>query len=326
MDHRERLEHVIHREKADRVPVAFWRHFPVDDQEPESLAASTLGFQRQFDLDFVKVTPASSFCVKDWGMDDMWQGNPEGTREYLKPIISRPQEWAKLPKLNPKKGYLKAQIRCLDFLKKELPADTPFIQTIFSPLTQAKNLVGRDQLTLHLRINPDEVARGLETITQTTIDFIEECSKSGIDGIFFAEQYSSYDLLTKDEFLRFGKKYDEQIHHSASKFWLNVLHIHGQHIMFDQMVDFPYHIFNWHDRETSPNLRDGKAKIDKAICGGLSRLDSMVLGDHKMICKEIDESLAQTQSLGFVLGTGCVLPLTTPIGNIRTAIEYIRSQ
>lgn len=326
MDHRERLAHIINREKADHVPVAFWRHFPVDDQQPESLAASTLSFQRQFDLDFVKVTPASSFCVKDWGMDDIWRGNPEGTREYLKPIIYRPKEWAKLPKLNPKKGYLKAQIRCLDIIKKELPADTPFIQTVFSPLTQAKNLVGRDQLVHYLRLYPDEVTKGLETITQTTIDFIEECSRSGIDGIFFAEQYSSYDLLTEDEFIRFGKKYDERIHQSMSKLWLNVLHIHGQHIMFDQMADFPFQIFNWHDRETSPNLRDGKAMVNKAVCGGLSRLDTMVLGDHKLIRKEIDESLAQTQSTGFVLGTGCVLPLTTPIGNIRTAIEYIRSQ
>ena len=326
MDHRERLAHVINREKTDRVPVAFWRHFPVDDQQPESLAASTLSFQRQFDLDFVKVTPASSFCVKDWGMDDAWRGNSEGTRDYLKPIISKPQEWGKFSKLNPKKGHLKAQIRCLDILKNELPAETPFIQTIFSPLTQAKNLVGKNQLIIHLRLYPDEVEKGLQTITQTTIDFIDECSKSGIDGIFFAEQFASYDLLTEDEFLRFGKKFDEKIHDFVNKFWLNVLHIHGQHIMFDQMADFPYQIFNWHDRETFPNLRDGKAKLQKAVCGGLSRLDAMVMGDAKLIRKEIDESLTQVQSSGFVLGTGCVLPLTTPIGNIRTAIEYIRSQ
>ena len=326
MDHRERLAHVINREKADRVPVAFWRHFPVDDQQPESLAASTLGFQQQFDLDFVKVTPASSFCVKDWGIDDAWRGNSEGTRDYIKPIISKPYEWVKLPKLNPKNGHLKAQIRCLEILKKELPADTPFIQTIFSPLTQAKNLAGKNQLIIHLRLYPDEVLKGLQTITQTTIDFIDECSRIGIDGIFFAEQFASYDLLTEEEFLRFGKKFDLQIHDSVNEFWLNVLHIHGKHIMFDQMADFPYQIFNWHDRETSPILRDGKAKIQNAVCGGLSRLDAMVLGDGKMIRKEIDESLIQTQPSGFVLGTGCVLPLTTPIGNIRTAIEYIRSQ
>jgi hypothetical protein len=33
----------------------------------------------------------------------------------------------------------------------------PFIQTIFSPLSQAKNLVGGDDLLVHLRKNPQEL-------------------------------------------------------------------------------------------------------------------------------------------------------------------------
>jgi len=325
MDHRERMKLVINHEKADHVPISFWRHFPMDDQQPESLATSTLIFQQQFDFDFVKVTPASSFCIKDWGAVDVWRGNSEGTRDYLRPVISKPQDWTKLTRLNPKKGNLKAQIRCLKILKKELPKDTPFIQTIFSPLSQAKNLVGRNHIIPYLRTYPDEVAKGLEIITQTTVDFIEECAACGIDGVFFAEQFASYELMTEDEFKNFGNQYNQIIYQSLGNFWLNVLHIHGQHIMFDQLVDGPFQIINWHDRETLPNLHDGKAKANKIVCGGLSRLDAMVLGNPKMICEEINEALLQTKATSFVVGTGCVLPLTTPLGNIKTAIDHIRS-
>ena len=53
MDKRERLQAAIKGEPVDRVPVALWRHFPVDDQRPEDLAAATIEFQTQYDFDFV---------------------------------------------------------------------------------------------------------------------------------------------------------------------------------------------------------------------------------------------------------------------------------
>ena len=64
--HRQRLETCLAGEKPDRTPVALWRHFPVDDQTPTGLAAATLKFQQDYDFDLVKVSPPSSFCLKDW--------------------------------------------------------------------------------------------------------------------------------------------------------------------------------------------------------------------------------------------------------------------
>ena len=63
MTHYERLQACLAGEKLDRPPVALWRHFPVDDQAPETLAAATLNYQKTYDFDLVKVTPASSFCL-----------------------------------------------------------------------------------------------------------------------------------------------------------------------------------------------------------------------------------------------------------------------
>ncbi|MBM3144322.1 MAG: uroporphyrinogen decarboxylase, partial [Chloroflexi bacterium] len=77
LTHRQRLEICLSGEKPDRPPVALWRHFPVDDQTPEGLAAATLNYQRLYDFDFVKITPASSFCLVDWGSRDEWRGAAE---------------------------------------------------------------------------------------------------------------------------------------------------------------------------------------------------------------------------------------------------------
>ena len=117
---RDRVMDAVQGRQPDRVPVALWRHFPVDDQSPETLAAATLHWQRVYDFDFVKVTPASSFCLKDWGVDDVWEGHTEGTRRYVKRVITGPRDWSLLPELIPTSRHLAAQLECLRLIKKGL--------------------------------------------------------------------------------------------------------------------------------------------------------------------------------------------------------------
>src|SRR5258707_9659139 len=125
MDKRERLQATVRGEPVDRVAVALWRHFPVDDQDPAALAAATIEWQTQYDFDLVKVTPASSFCLKDWGAQDQWTGNPEGTREYTNRVIQPPDDWAGLKSLDPGRGHLGRQLEALRLIRAGLSADTP---------------------------------------------------------------------------------------------------------------------------------------------------------------------------------------------------------
>ena len=131
--------------------------------------------------------------------------------------------------------------------------------------------------------------------------------------------------LSKEEFLLFGKQYDSKLFAPMAEFWLNMLHIHGKNIMFDEVSDYPAQIFNWHDRETEPDLRNGLQKSKGAVCGGVGRVESMVLGDPQKICAEIDDAIKQTNGKGLIIGTGCVLPQTAPFGNVFAAVEYAHS-
>lgn len=325
--HRHLLETCLSGQKPARLPVALWRHFPVDDQSPASLAAATLNFQHTFDFDLVKVTPSSSFCIRDWGAVDTWNGNPEGTRDFGDPVIKDPPDLRNLTKLNPKNGALAAQIECLGLLKKELGNQTPLLQTIFSPLSQMKNLVGKANLGSLLRQFPDLLHEGLRIITDSIVCFIEECKQTGIDGIFYAVQHASFDQMTEQEFIEFGKHYDLSILKMANNFWLNMAHIHGDNLMFDEIVDYPVHILNWHDRHTEPSLKIALQKFNGAVCGGLRRWETMALGTPVDIEKEVFDAVEQTGGRNFILGTGCVLPIVTPFGNIiaaRQITERIR--
>ena len=151
MNHRERMQKAIAGEKLDRPPVALWRHFPVDDQSPETLAEAVINFQKTYDFDIVKVTPVSSYFVKDWGLVDEWVGSTEGTRKYVKRIITKPEDWTKLSPLDPHKGQLAKEIEALKTIVETLGPDAPIIETIFSPMGQANKMAGQETLLYHLR-------------------------------------------------------------------------------------------------------------------------------------------------------------------------------
>jgi uroporphyrinogen decarboxylase len=323
MTKRERLQATILGEQTDRAPVALWRHFPVDDQDPTELAASTVAFQRQYDFDFIKVTPASSFCIRDWGVEDYWLGNQEGTREYSHHPVRLPEHWQALLRLSPDEGALGAQLRCLEQILEAVGDEVPVIQTIFNPLAQAKNLVGRQNLLAQLRENPSEVRSGLETITDTTVQFIQAARRRGIAGIFLAVQHASWELLSQREYEEFGVPFDRRLLAAADGLWLNVLHLHGSRVMFDLLAGYPVQVLNWHDRETPPSLREGQARFGGAVLGGLRQWDTMLRGTPQEVQREAEDALEQTGGRRFILGTGCVTPITAPWGNLRAARQAV---
>lgn len=328
LSHRERLQACLSGDAIlDRPPVALWRHFPVDDQDPDSLAAAALEFQRRYDFDLVKVTPASSFSIKDWGVEDVWEGHTEGTRRYTNRVIDKPQDWERLPELSPSSPHLARQLACLRFLRTDLSLETPLLQTIFSPLAQAKNLAGGELLVVHLRRHPEAVLKGLETIARTTRRFIEACMEVGLDGIFYAVQHARASLLTFDEYQTFGLPNDMACLEPARSLWCNLLHLHGLEVYFDLVAQsrFPaplFHIVNWHDRETFPSLAEAQKHYHGAVCGGISQ-KSIVFGDRTEVRKEALDAITQTGGRRFILGTGCVVPVIAPHGNIMAARQIV---
>lgn len=325
MNHRQRLEAVLVDDQPDRVPVALWRHFPVDDQNPDDLAEAHIEYQRVYDFDLVKVTPASSFCTKDWGVQDEWRGASEGTRDYTVRAIYHPEDWARLPVLDPEKGYLGGQLACLRQITSTLGPDVPVIQTIFSPLAQAKNLVGGGNLLVHLRQYPDLVKPGLMTIAESTRAFIQAASQTGIAGIFYAVQHAQYHLLTPLEYQSFGSAYDLLVLEPAQELWLNMLHLHGENIMFDLFVDYPVSILNWHDQDTAPDLAEGQKRFRGVVCGGLQRERTMVLGNPEQVEAEARKAIQATRARRFILGTGCVVPITAPRANLLAARKAVET-
>jgi uroporphyrinogen decarboxylase len=313
---RKRLEATIAGEASDRPPVAIWRHWPGDDQDAAALAAAHLKWQQDYDWDFVKVSPASSFCLVDWGVRDRWAGSAEGTREYTNRAIQHPDDWGKLPILDPHQGMLATQLEALRLVGQGLGSDVPFIATLFSPLAQAKNLAGEETMLEQMRRNPNRFRKGLAIITESTIRYLEAAKATGISGVFYAIQHCRYGLMSPAEYRLFGRPYDEEILAAASDLWLNMTHIHGEGIIFDLAADYPVQLVNWHDRESGVSLAEGLKQVSGAVNGGVSRW-TLHQDNPEATTAEIQDAFAQTGRRRLVLGTGCVIMTNTPLRNIR---------
>ena len=194
MHKRERLEKTIAGEQVDRVPVALWRHWPGDDQRAADLAYATLAFQKAYEWDFVNVIPAESLFIIDYGLQDEWAGNPDGTRRIARRVIQRSLDWTELRALEPYRGTLGRQLECLRLVESGLSSDeTPFLQPILSPLGQARLAAGEALLIRHMRTHPERLHTGLNIFTETTLRFIEALKRTGIAGIYYMAEGACFD-------------------------------------------------------------------------------------------------------------------------------------
>ena len=325
MDHWRRIEAAIAGEKTDRVPVALWRHFPVEDQDAGRLAALTLEWQRTWDFDLVKFMPSGTYSVEDWGAQSVYEPNFNGARTIAVPGVRQAADWRKLPRLDPAKGVLGAQNEALARAAKDLGGSVPILQTVFSPLTTARKLAG-EALLEQLRSDPEAVEAGLRTITDTTIDFSLAALKAGAHGLFFATQLATTDVLSVSEYQRFGVRFDLEVFKSLEKKTrVNMLHLHGENVMFDLLAGYPVEMINWHDRLTAPSLKDALRRFKGALVGGVEERELLVKGGERAVRSQVREAIDQTGGRRLVVGPGCVAALAAPEQNFRAIIDEARS-
>lgn len=324
MSKRERLEATFAGSPVDRPPVALWRHWPVDDQFGDELARASLAFQDTFDFDFIKVTPSSNFCVEGYGATSSWLGNLEGTRAWGPRIIQSPEDWERLEPLDPHQGLLGQVIEANRLIGQSVGDGVPFIQTVFNPLSQAKNLAG-DRLIADIRQHPDAVKAGLATITESILRFVEALKPTGAAGIFLALQHATHDRLAEAEYRALCYGLDLQILEATEGMWFNLIHLHGVNVMFDLVADYPAQVINWHDVETPPSLGEAKSRTKQALCGGLRQWETMVRGTPADVTAEAQAAIKATAGQRFILGTGCVTPIVAPTANLLAARKAVEA-
>jgi len=322
MTKRERVQAALAGKPVDRMPVAFWRHWPIDDQDAETLTRATLDYQRRFDWDFIKVTPSHTYCIEDYGAKHVYRGKAIGDRDHLERVVKRIEDWDHIEPLDVRKGAYARQLRCLRMVLETRDPNTPVIQTVFNPIGMARYLAD-EAYVVHLRRDPERVERALSALTETCAAFSRAAIAEGADGIFLSTAAASYEVMSEDEYRRFGRPGDLAVLKAAGGGWLNILHLHGQHPMFRHVMDYPVHVLNWHDRAAGPSLAEAAKLFPGALACGVEQFTLLHFGTPAEVEAQVQDAITQMGGRRLIVAAGCTYPLTVPDGNLLAARQAV---
>ncbi|GIW08616.1 MAG: uroporphyrinogen decarboxylase [Dehalococcoidia bacterium] len=319
MTHRERVYATLRRQETDRPPLTFWQHAPGRDLAAASFAPVVIHFQREYDLDIVKITPSGSYQAIDYGVKTVLARNDLGTTQIVEFPVHGPADWARLPTLPLTWGAVGEQVETVRIVR-EAVGDTPVLQTVFGPLTVAARLVG-NSLTREIMETP-EFAAALEQIADDVARTGVAMLEAGADGIFYSSQHAHPATMPRDLFDRFGDPWDRHVLTRLREAGARILvaHAHGKGAYFDAALRWPVDCISWHDRETPPRLAEGAAQT--IPFAGLDQNGPALHGAPDDVANEVRQSIAATGGR-LILAPGCTYPLTVPAANLKALREAV---
>lgn len=316
----ERLHHTLEGRETDRPPYGFWTHFPEIDRIPAQLAVATAEFARRYQLDFVKAMSNGFFFTEDWGaqldFSDIAKG---GTGRVTASPVQHAADWARITRMMPAAPALARELEHLRRVIALLGPEVPVVATVISPLTVARKLAG-PALDAHLSTDPDLVLHALEEIAATVRDFCRAAIDLGCAGVFMIVQDAT-SALGEAQYLRFGAPFDLIAWQGAAAGWFNIVHMHGDDILFDLLASYPVQALNWHIGETAPTLAGYRAAGgSRPVVGGLRRMP-ITRDERAEVARDLAAARAQP---GVIITPGCVVrhPLNHRLlGDLAAAIR-----
>ena len=217
MTKKERIKAAVSGQTPDQLPYSLWTHMPGIDLDPVLLAEKTYEFYKTYDVDFIKTMNNGMYAIEDFGCEiDYSEVTKGGVAKVVKTPVHKPEDWLSLKVCPVNEGSLHRELTSLKLLLNKVKSeDVPVLFTVFSPVTTADKLSGKQMLSYIRNGYGEQVKKALEVITETTMAVAAEAIRLGADGIFFASQMSSYDSMTVEEYAEYGKPYDLKVLEAA---------------------------------------------------------------------------------------------------------------
>ncbi|MDQ1279546.1 MAG: Uroporphyrinogen decarboxylase [Thermoproteota archaeon] len=306
----EKIKAVMRGAVLDETPVSLWRHFPGDDLKADSLYEKHINLQKRFNFDLVKFSAGGGYNTIAFGGDVEYVGAIDGSTRTKRYVVNSVKDWENLEVLDVQEGIFGEMLKAVKLFAKGSKGEVPFVETMFSPLTICRQIAG-DRVVSDLRMKPEILHKALGVISKTEVEFAKAALDSGANGIFFATQMATFNMLSEDEYRSFGMKYDLPVLKAVEgKAFFNILHIHGFNTMFNLLIDnYPVSGVNWHVHRTEPTLKEAFSKFKGVLLGGINEVETMTRGSTRDVEKEVVGSISETDGSRIIVAPGCVVPL-----------------
>jgi uroporphyrinogen decarboxylase len=322
---RERIARLLRGEEVDRPAVAAWRHFPQDDQDAAELAESTVRFQREYDWDLVKVTPAQSYLAELWGAQAVYSGDAMGVREFTRRPVGSFGDWRSLAEPDQRKWteVLGRYVEAVGRVKEAVGADGVVLATIFTPLSIARYLAGEELFLASVRMVPEDVQRFLGFAAEVVEALIGRVVGAGADGCFVSLFSAGSGTFGEAEYRSVAGETDRRVFTAAQGGWFNIAHFHSPYPLLRLAGEYGVEAVSWDCHAGGPSLREvSRLCPDQVLVGGVDQRGWLVTAQAAEV-RERARSLFGASGTGagssvrLVVAPGCTVSQATPFGNLR---------
>jgi uroporphyrinogen decarboxylase len=318
---RERVLAALRGDPVDRVPLSFWMHHFAAENTVKDFVAESVRLAREFDWDYLKPQSRAQCFAEAWGLQYRASGERAVPYTRTHAPCAGAADLRTLPPADPAAGALGEQLEALRQIRAAVGPDLPIIWTVFSPLMVVPYLMadGLDQTLAIARAEPAALEAALAAIAQTLAGYARLALAAGADGLFYATNVARRDLLSEDECRRFQRPYDRPIVEAAAAGSVNVLHVCGAGVLFDEFVDYPVQALSWALAEGNPSLAEGRRRSGRAVVGGLPAKPLIATLTADAVAERVRDAIGDMNSRGLLLGPDCSINPDTPETLLRAA-------
>ncbi|MDN3510021.1 MAG: uroporphyrinogen decarboxylase family protein [Candidatus Jettenia sp.] len=255
-----------------------------------------------------------------------------GTRMYFPeddapqvetPLIQVREDLKKLRPVDPEKDgripvYLEAVKRCVDVIGN----DVFIVPVIGAPFTTSAALRGTERFIKELYTDPELIHTLMKVATQSVKNLIDAYVKAG--GVpVTVEPIATGSMISEKHFREFVLPYLKEVYSHIHSYNLpGVLHICGKTKRVIQcMAESGADILSI----DNINLLEAKELVGEQVClmGNLSPADGMLKGNPEIITAMVKDCIAKAADnpKGYVVATGCEVPIKTPHENMIAFLE-----
>ena len=284
----ERVDRVLNGEEVDRPPLTLWYHFGVQHSGGEQFAKLTLEFFNYYDFDYLKV------------MNDYFYPPPEGLNS-----VKTKNDLKRIAHFDVEKCDWQEQFKALRYISRELKGKAYFLDTVFDPWQSLRRNMAGENIETLMTNEPDAMLAALDVIADNLIEYCKKSLAIGTAGIFMS-MYAAKELISRENFLRFVKPPAMKVFSAISELGkMNTAHIHGEDLLFEDVLDFPVNIFNWWDRgPKGPSLQWVKERIAGCVMGGINQ-KIVARTTREFLKNHVREGIELGGPTRFFLANGC---------------------
>lgn len=313
----EKLHKIFYDKDSHYIPRSLWKHHPHEEDRYEDFVQATLDFHTPHAFDVVKITPGSSFGIRDYGCSTGPHALPYGSVTYT-PVVKDISQIKPLAPLDPSTGFLGMHASCVKAISSKIASSQILLQTVFSPVAQTINLLGIDLVMQEAERSSEEVWKIIDVLAATTEQFVQLISPY-VDGFCYAIQESRFLQHFSQEFLNRYHALNTKI---LGRFdIIKMVHLHGAVHHFERICKYPIDILHWDEVASGIPLEHGKKKFPGIVSGGIdwpvngwSHFDEM-----KEAC---NNTRLRVGSDRLLLSAGCTIPYQSPFDFIKAFREW----